>query len=309
MVKKYQSLFLIFCLLLTGFLSGCGSVAKQVDPYYGDLPCQGGKNQKISCMSLEQAYEQATENPSEGMLAYEEPPPRKGRAWKGMALGALGGAAIGAGIGALSAEGDDKIVERNLPGGGKFYEVVKKDADRVTAALVGAAVGVGAGAVLGYLVEKIIQNNGKIDSKTLEVLHERAQKYEKCVRDAARLEKEKGPEAAAKAAEKCGTILAGLPGVNLFDSKQISTYFRLKKEEQSRVKKALSAELLDKNITPLRTPPTIVRVFVTPWVDENDVFHQGETLFVVVNEGSWVIPGKKTQSRIKIIKPLKGGLK
>ena len=303
---RIARLFPVFLLFLS--LIGCGSVQKSLDPYYGEMPCQR-KAGEITCSSVESVYERATRpNYGDEHFSYPEEPFREGkkRHWKGAMLGMVGGAAVGAGIGALTVDDEEELKERTLPGGGKFYEVVKKDGDKLTSALVGAAIGAGAGAVFGYIVERIMEAHGTVDSALLKSVHERAKKYEKCIRDAARLEKKKGPEEAAKAAKKCGSILAGIPGIGILDSENISTLVKLQQEERKRVKKEISSFLLKKDVTPLRTPPTIVRVLITPWVDEKDVFHQGEVVYPVVDQGTWVLPSPQNVNESRKIDPLGG---
>lgn len=305
--------FLAILVLIAFFVSSCGTINRTLDPYYGDMPCERKAGKEMPCRSVEEVYstvfdEELEVNDWDYQSEYEPArKKKKGISWKKTALGAAIGAGIGAGIGAMTVKEHDKLVERSLPGGGKFYEVVKEDGDKLAAALIGAAIGLGAGGVLAFLIQKAFEAHGKIDSEMLASMQEKAKSYEKCIRDAANLEKEKGPRAAADAAEKCGAILAGLPGVTFISSKQISALVKLQHDNQKTIKKILSRDVLnrDQELYPLHTPPTIVRVTVTPWVDSEGVFHQGETLYVKVDEGRWVLPSPKKKEGKQIINPLK----
>jgi len=309
-VKKAKNFLAL--MLATILVTGCGTVGRGLDPYYQDFSCPKGEG--FSCMSVEDAYEltergQFSNHYQQMQTPGFSEPANSGVSWKGVALGTLGGAAVGAGIGALMGDSDkEKMVKHTLPGGGSWYEIVKKDGNKVTTALIGAAVGGGTGAVLSYLVSKMITAKRTVSQDEYARLQRLADKYHKCIGDAARLEKKKGSRTAAMAAEKCSALLASVPGINLFKSEQISTAFKLKMDRENEVKKELARLSGSKNVIPLRTPPKVASVLITPWVDEKDVLHQGEKIFVVLDSGRWIMPQRREESgAARIVDPLRGG--
>jgi len=45
--------------------------------------------------------------------------------------------------------------------------------------------------------------------------------------------------------------------------------------------------------TPIRGQSKLVRIWIAPWVDEDDDYHDQEYLYVVINHGKWFIDAEK----------------
>lgn len=67
-------------------------------------------------------------------------------------------------------------------------------------------------------------------------------------------------------------------------------------EELDRKKKAVETEkdnklaaIINRPVTPLRTPDTILRVLLLPYTDINNVLHSWKYSFVKVDDGKWIL--------------------
>lgn len=67
-------------------------------------------------------------------------------------------------------------------------------------------------------------------------------------------------------------------------------------EELERKKKAVETEkdnklaaIINRPVTPLRTPDTILRVLLLPYTDSNNVLHSWKYSFVKVDDGKWIL--------------------
>ena len=59
--------------------------------------------------------------------------------------------------------------------------------------------------------------------------------------------------------------------------------------------------------SPVRTPDAVLKVYLLPWTDDEGNFHAGGYVFVVVEEGEWILsegPEKSEEAR-KVLTPLK----
>ena len=121
------------------------------------------------------------------------------------------------------------------------------------------------------------------------------------------MEETKGFQTSLHAAKNCSVYLAGLPGLGIFNSEQISTMFKLKQDREREVKKNLAKISGREKILPLRTPPKIVKVLITPWVDDSDILHQGEVIYLTLDYGRWILPQRSSNHSNYLINPLIGG--
>ncbi len=65
--------------------------------------------------------------------------------------------------------------------------------------------------------------------------------------------------------------------------------------------------LIKEPITPVKTPDTIIRAYILPYVDDSKVFHSGEYVFIKVDEGRWVFDRLAGSSQVKdskVVNPL-----
>lgn len=87
---------------------------------------------------------------------------------------------------------------------------------------------------------------------------------------------------------------------------------RLKKPEQADKedlykdeKKRLILELIKSPPVPLKIPDKVLRILVLPWVDERGDLHAQQYIFVVVEDGEWIIGSSTEENRVKVLTPLK----
>jgi len=281
---------LVLILLGAFFLNGC---ARLVDPYYSDsMSCEIEGVDDGHCVSLDESYRMAMSDmygmPRGAVTSREEGK----KEWKKyVAAGLLGGAA-GAGLGyALTPKDVDVKYIPRTEGGYTWYEVVKKTSrNPLVPVLVGAVIGGGAAALFTWLVTNYRQD--KISNKQLNRFYRAAQDYSRCIKEASEMEKEIGPDGVAEKVEKCGGYLAFLPGLEVLRSEDVSTAFKIRQKREREVRQVLSSIAGQKRIIPLRTPPKTSRVLITPWVDNSDVLHQGEVIFITLDNGRWIMPDR-----------------
>lgn len=67
-------------------------------------------------------------------------------------------------------------------------------------------------------------------------------------------------------------------------------------EQLERKKRAVETEkdnklaaIINRPVTPLRTPDTILRVLLLPYTDSNNVLHSWKYSFVKVDDGKWIL--------------------
>ena len=272
------------------YLNGC---AKMVDPYYSDsMSCDIESSEDGHCVSLPESYDMAMAD-MEGRRKRTAVHPKETGGWGKYALAGTAGGAIGAGIGyALTPKDKDISYIPHTENGFTWYEkAVKTSKNPLVPVLIGTAVGGGAAALFTWLVTHYHKDN--ISNKQLDRFYKASQDYSRCIKEAADMEKELGPDGAAEKAKQCGGYLAFLPGLEALRSEDVSTAFKIRQKRQRDIKQALSAAAGQKRIIPLRTPPKSARVLITPWVDNSDVLHQGEAIFITLDNGHWIMPGRQ----------------
>jgi hypothetical protein len=300
-------------------LTGCGSVSRMVDPYYGDFSC-GAPEAGLTCKDLGTVYETLdngiTEKSAPERTYGEAPPPgeppdffkeNEESLWLAYGAPFLKGALVGAGAGVLAGalvgeSGNTKLETHNLPNGGKWYEEVRTDGNRLETALTGAAIAGGVGGVLAVLVSHYKKHSETLGRKEQSRLEEKASLYTACVNQARGKEKEEGTRAAVAAMHQCGSILADLPGLIPYRSAGLAEQLRAQRERD--VKQMFTG--LGDGTIPLRVPPRILRILVAPYVDSRDVLNRGHDLYIAVDEGRWILPRPGGDATTRILKPLEG---
>ena len=57
--------------------------------------------------------------------------------------------------------------------------------------------------------------------------------------------------------------------------------------------------------SPVRTPDTVLKVYVLPYTDSEGNFHAGGYMFVVVEDGEWILSeGRREERARKVLTPL-----
>lgn len=298
-------------------LAGCGSVSRIVDPYYGEFSCETPET-GLKCKDLGTVYETldgGTAGKSAPERTYGEAPPpgelpdffkeNEESLWASYGAPFLKGALVGAGAGALAGalvgeSGGSRLEAHDLPNGGKWYEEVKTDGNRLETALTGAAIAGGVGGVLAVLISHYKKHSETLGKKERSRLEKKASLYTECVKQAQTKEKEEGTKAAVAAMHQCGSILADLPGLIPYKSVGLAEQLRAQRERD--VKRMFTG--LGDGTIPLRVPPRIVRILVAPYVDSNDVLNRGHDLYIAVDEGRWILPSPGRDDFTRILKPL-----
>ena len=285
----------VMILIVSMLCSSCATLGNMVDPYYNDLDCSLGEDNMANpdCRSLEQSYQQLEYNSNNG--GEDSAFVKHNKKSSILKPSILAGATVGAGVGYMfpRKSTSSHLVKHDLPNGGAWYETVKSEKkNTIIPMLIGLVIGGGAGALFEYIIDKISSTGGgsTIQKSRLKNIYNKAEQYSQCIYDSAELEQTQGVDIAAKQAEKCSALLAGIPGLNLFKSEEISSFFKIQQNNISDVKKALSKISDKERILPLRTPPKVARILITPYIDGDNILHQGEIVFTTVNEGKWVMP-------------------
>lgn len=81
------------------------------------------------------------------------------------------------------------------------------------------------------------------------------------------------------------------------DTEEKAQIIQMKMAEQlERKKRAVETEkdnklaaIINRPVTPLRTPDTILRVLLLPYTDSNNVLHSWKYSFIKVDDGKWIL--------------------
>ena len=89
--------------------------------------------------------------------------------------------------------------------------------------------------------------------------------------------------------------------------KRIKAPAREEENLYEKEKKKTTLELLRTPPAPLKLPDRVLRVLVLPWVDERGDLHAQQYVFVVVEDGEWIIGDYLVEKgrRVKVLTPLK----
>jgi len=72
-------------------------------------------------------------------------------------------------------------------------------------------------------------------------------------------------------------------------------------------KEKLLLRLVQSPPVPLKEPDKVVMVYVLPWTDDKGNFHAGEYVFLVVEEGRWILEkGSAQKDKVRLLTPLEG---
>ena len=287
---------LIFLILLCLFLN-FGCTAKLVDPYYkSHFSCPIDENGFSHCESLDKSYHKIINSANNSNVYYSQSnisySRAKNQTYPEIKKGTspvLKGTLIGTGTG--------------LAGGGLYAFLKKNSKNKVVPILVGALIGGGIGALTGKLIEFALNKKRKITKQEYKNVYQAAKNYSDCVFQI--LKENKPVNITAKEIEKCSVYIADLPGIGFYKSEDIENMFKLKLQREYLVKKELSRATENSSIIPFMTPPKIVKVLITPYVDKKNIFHQGENIFVVVDQGKWIIPQRSNLESGKMSDVLK----
>ena len=91
-------------------------------------------------------------------------------------------------------------------------------------------------------------------------------------------------------------------------SKRIKAPVQVSREDlYEKEKKETALELLRTPPVPLKIPDKVLRVLVLPWVDEKGDLHAQQYVFVVVEDGEWIIGDYLTEKgkKVKVLTPLR----
>ena len=87
---------------------------------------------------------------------------------------------------------------------------------------------------------------------------------------------------------------------------------RIKKPERTaredlyeKEKKKLVLELIKAPPVPLKIPDKVLRILVLPWVDEKGDLHAQQYIFVVVEDGEWMIGSSAKENEVRVLTPLR----
>lgn len=260
-------------------ISGCASVAGMIDPNYAEFSCTDKSGKGIPCTDIETVAQITEDNnhKSAGQI-YTPAPPSSPTPYQTSDLGT----GIGIGTGMLY----------GAAGGAAIGAAFAPDGNELKNGLIGAGVGAASGGLLAYLIDKS-GGESKVGEKEKKRLIEVINKYEKCLSKAAN---EKDSLAAL---QHCSDILADVPGMSGYKAAGIAGL--LKAQRETDIKKTFK---MDNGSMPLRVPPKIIKIFITAYVDDKDMFIPGHALFSHVDEGKWILPSQEDTSSIKILRPL-----